>query len=235
MKLLLLLILSLLSINTFAVDATAVIQQGHPFISWRGDPNFTYTLLRRTNDTTYEVVENDFKGNSYYHDLSAEPNMQYYYIVAANSKELKLDVATDLLKSFPLGPAAAFESLNRVKHIRNEDSIVFIGTNKLELYKITTDIQFDVRKKYVVKFHLGELNPYLLLQISIGGVGCKPGAIESKYFVQNGTYECSVNPTVGVNSLDRSFFSNDLLIYISSMGGVGKVEIRKIEIWGFEN
>lgn len=204
---------------------------GRPFIKWSPDPNFSYSIYRRTENTDFELVESGYKGG-WYTDKTAESSTPYYYKVIAESKELKYRTATVLLKSFDLTDPANHRWLGGAV-TKSAEGLILTPHPRLSTINVVTGLNLDQSKKYVMKLTLGNVESTTnnqTMSITMGNFACldlKSKDIRHLVEYANSTFECVLESRGGKPSEQNN-------PYIILGGSSFKVEFKKIELMGYE-
>jgi hypothetical protein len=208
------------------------------YLSWRGDSGAKYTILRRTEDTPYEVISEDAKMTmGTFLDSTAEMNTTYYYLITT-SIEMKLFAATKLLDSFDVSQPLLKN--NTTHKIQNGSIILTPGPDGRAIYK-NTGVKLDKSKYYELRIDFGDIKGKGgMLSFNLSGLNCagQVGTAQMQLYgeellgLSNKSYYCRIRKLVTTNPRAEWYYDSNLTIFVNTWQKQNySVEIKKIELF----
>lgn len=204
------------------------------YLRWRAEQGFKYTILRRTDDSPYEVISEDAKLTmGSFLDSTAEMNTKYYYLI---SYEIKLLAATRLLDSFDFSQPM---TQNNTTHRVQDGSIIITPGKPNALISRSTGIKLDPSKYYEIRIDFGEIRGnggYISAQLSgrhCNGSLATYGADLVKY--SNKSFYCRIPKLIGPKPAGV-YYNDAINLWVSTWQNQNySVEIKKIEFFEGED
>lgn len=212
--------------STLPSDSSSV------YLSWKADPRNTFTILRRTKDTPYEVLDENAKlTDGRWLDKTAEQNVQYYYSIAY---ELKLNTASNLVYTSDFTKPLKY---NSTTHTVAGNSLVITNSRDFAQANISTGLKFNRKKYYELRIDFGQITGNGYMAFNLSGLACDGSPLYDgnlqKY--ANRSYQCRLTQPQNPNPKFNWFHDDSIVIYPSNRSGNYSVEIKKIELFEQED